>query len=47
MYLPCGGSLRERDDSVSAGPVEGPFLGSVGAGDWESWAVETEELRGF
>lgn len=47
MYLSCGGSLRERDDWVSADPVEGPFLGSFGAGDWVSWAVETEESRGF
>lgn len=47
MYLSCGGSLRERDDGVSADPVEEPFLGSVGAGGWVSWAVETEELRGF
>lgn len=47
MYLSCGGSLRERDDDVSAGPAEGHFLGSFEAGVWIMWAVEMEESRGF
>ncbi len=47
VYLSCGGSLRERDDGVSAGPVEGPFLGSVGACGWVTWTEEMEDSRGF
>lgn len=41
--LSRGGSLRDRDEGMSACPAAGPLF----VGSWLSWAVEAEELRGI
>lgn len=43
--LSRGGSLRDRDEGMSACPAAGPLF--VFAGSWLSWAVEAEEPRGI
>lgn len=41
--LSRGGSLRDRDEGMSACPAVEPLF----VGSWLSWAVEAEEPRGI